>query len=454
MNSAFEKLNDMMEVFKGFRPFLREQLGSARRSPAAGPSDIDRPNPLAKVSDMAPQGPDIAPQSPDVAPGPSTATFDPHGLGSSCLDAPSDDMFVSPRSGVDRGEHVPYGSRHVSPSTTPSHQERLRDELERIHTEISQIRECNDFCRTRGRAPPDHSYRDLEILQSKYAQLSLALEESLQDSSSGRLGRSPFFTSHRAVSPSDAPHPRRPDSASLHRPRLSPRPRSSSQDRFRSRDAYSGYHRHSRRSQERYQDRFASSAAPSHSRRPRSRGSPSPKRLEFSSRVSPSPQRMGFASRESPSQQRMGFASRGSPSPKRMGFASDAGPSCSKRPLSRDSLSPRGFASSPKRMGFASGGSPSPKRQRFESRDSSPRRQHSSRASSREASVERPQSRSLPTHPSSSLKCLSLYRPRTFLWELMQLPRHKWEVVKRNEISWVENLHQPVLCPVGFQEFQ
>ena len=99
----------------------------------------------------------MAPQSPDVAPGPSSATYDPHGLGSSRYDAPRDDMFVSPRGGVDRGEHVPYGSRHVSPSTTPSHQERLRDELERIHTEISQIRECNDFCRARGRAPPDHS---------------------------------------------------------------------------------------------------------------------------------------------------------------------------------------------------------------------------------------------------------------------------------------------------------
>ena len=108
----------------------------------------------------------------------------------------------------------------------------------------------------------------------------------------------------------------------------------------------------------------------------------------------------------------MGFASRGPLSPKRMGFASDAGPSCSKRPLSRDSsprprysrdsLSPKGFASVPKRMGFSSRDSPSPKRQRFESRDSdSPRRRHSSRASSREASVERPQSRSSPTHPYS-----------------------------------------------------
>ena len=229
----------------------------------------------------------------------------------------------------------------MSPSRTPSHQERLRDELERTHAEISQIRDCNDYCRTRGRSPPDHSYRDLEILQSKYAQLSLALEESLQDSSSGHRGRSPFIASHRVASPSDAPHPRRPDLSSLQRPHLSPRPRSSSQDRHRPRDAYSGLHHHSRHSQERYQDRFASSAEPRHSRRPLSRGSPSPKRLEFSSRVSPSPQRIGLASREYPPHQRMEFPSRGSPSPKRMEFASGAGPSYSKRPLSGDSPSPK-----------------------------------------------------------------------------------------------------------------
>ena len=72
---------------------------------------------------------------------------------------------------------------------------------------------------------------------------------------------------------------------------------------------------------------------------------------------------------------RMGFASRGSPSPKRMGFASNVGPSCSKRPLSRDSsprprysrdsLSPKGFASASKRMIFASRDSHSPKQQRL-----------------------------------------------------------------------------------------
>ena len=336
---------------------------------------------------MAPQSHDVAPQSPDVAPGPSTATHDPPALGPSRYDAPSDNVFVSSRGGVDRGEHVRYGSRHVSPSRTHSHQERLRDELERTHSEISQLRDYNDYCRARGRAPPDHYYRDLDILQSRYAQLSLALEESLQDSSSGHRGRSPVIASHRVASPSDAPHPRRPDSSSLQRPRLSPRPGSSSQDRRRPRDASSGLHHYSRHSQEQYQDRFASSAEPRHSRRPRSKGSPSPKRLEFSSRVSPSPQRMGFASRESPSQQRMEFASRGSPSPKRMGFASGAGPSHSKRPLSRDSPSPKrrrrasrgslspermGFASrrspSQERMGVAPRGSPSPKTMGFASR--------------------------------------------------------------------------------------
>ena len=54
MNSAFAKLNEMIDVFREFRPPLREHVGSARRSPSAGPSDIDRPNPLAKVSDAAP----------------------------------------------------------------------------------------------------------------------------------------------------------------------------------------------------------------------------------------------------------------------------------------------------------------------------------------------------------------------------------------------------------------
>ena len=252
MNSAFEKINNMMEVFKEFGPLLRD-LGSARRSPTAGSSDIVRPNPIDRLSDTAPQGPIVAPQSPDVAPGPSSASFDPHASGSSRHDDLRDDKFASPRGGLDKGEHVPVGIRHVSPPASPSHQDRLREELESVHTQISHIREINDFCRAHGRAPPDQSQDDLEILQSKYAQLSLALEESLYASSSRRRGPSPTFTSHRVVSPSDA-HPLRPDSSSLHGPRLSSRPRSPSQDRSRSKDDYSGHLRHSHRSQERYLD--------------------------------------------------------------------------------------------------------------------------------------------------------------------------------------------------------
>ena len=147
-----------------------------------------------------------------------------------------------------------------------------------------------------------------------------------------------------------------------------------------------------------HQKRFASQRSPSPSRkRFASRGSPSPKRMRFASDAQFQER---FASRRSPSPSQKRFASKGSPSPKRMGFAPDAGPSSSRRPLSRDSRSPRPRSSrdslSPKR------GSPSPKRRRYKSRDSvSPQQHHSSRASSREPSQERPHSRSSPTHPSS-----------------------------------------------------
>ena len=169
-----------------------------------------------------------------------------------------------------------FDVRHASPPPSPSHQERLWEQLESVHTQISHIREINDFCRARGRAPPDQSQDDLDNLQSTYAQLSLALEESLYASSSHRRGPSPAFSSHRVVSPSDAV-PLRSDSSSLHGPRQSSRPRSPSHDRSRTRDDYSGHLRHSRRSQERYVERIVPSDAPSYSRRPRSRGPPSPR---------------------------------------------------------------------------------------------------------------------------------------------------------------------------------
>ena len=82
-----------------------------------------------------------------------------------------------------------------------------------------------------------------------------------------------------------------------------------------------------------------------------------------------------------------------------MAVAPGAGPSSARRPLSRDSRSPRRSSReslSPKR------GSPSPKRRRYEARDSvSSPHLHSSRASSREPSQERPHSRSSPTRPAS-----------------------------------------------------
>ena len=197
VQSAFTRLHELLDRFQGRRTPPREYVGSDRRSPTAGPSDIARPNPLAQVADSAPQGP-------DSAPGPSTATHVPLSSGPSHHDAPSSSEFVSAHVGVDEWEHVRSWSRRVS---SP---ERLRDELERTHTEIFQLRDMIDFCCARGRAPPDHFYRDLDILHSRYDQLSLDLAESRQAFAPSRRGRSPVV-----ASPSAAPRPPRPDSSPL-----------------------------------------------------------------------------------------------------------------------------------------------------------------------------------------------------------------------------------------------
>ena len=196
--SAFTRLHELLDKFQGRRTPPREYVGSDRSS-TAGPSDIARPNPLAQVADTAPQGP-------DSAPGPSTATHVPPDLGPSHHDAPSSGEFVSARVGVDEWEHVRSWSRRVS---SP---ERLRDELDQTHTEISQLREIIDFSCARGRAPPDHYYRDLDILHARYDQLSLALAESRQAFASNRRGRSPVVASPSVASPTAAPRPPRPDS--------------------------------------------------------------------------------------------------------------------------------------------------------------------------------------------------------------------------------------------------
>ena len=218
-----------METFNQFVPFLSE-LGSARRSPAVGSSDIVSPNPIDRVSD-------VAPQSPDVAPGPS---FEPLASGSG-LHLHRDDKFAPPRGDLDKGDQ-PSGIRHASQPPSPSHQDRLREQLEDVHRQLSHTREIVDFYRAHGRVPPDQSQDDLENLQSKYAQISIALEESLYVASSHRRGPSPAFSSHRVVSPPDVA-PLGPHSSSLRGSCRSDRPRSPSHDRSRSRDAFSGHPR-------------------------------------------------------------------------------------------------------------------------------------------------------------------------------------------------------------------
>ena len=157
-----------------------------------------------------------------MAPGPSTATHVPPSSGPSHHDAPSSSEFVSARVGGDEWEHVRAWSRRVlSP-------ERLRDELERTHAEISQLRDMIDYCRARARAPPDHFYRDLDILHSKYDQLSLALAESRQAFAPSRPGRYPVV-----ASPSNAPCPPRSDSSPFKGLHLSPQPGPSSSDDHR-----------------------------------------------------------------------------------------------------------------------------------------------------------------------------------------------------------------------------
>ena len=343
-----------------------------------------------------------------------------------------------------------------------------------MRRQLDDAKEIVHLYRAQSRVPPDQARYDLEILQAQYAQLSIALEESLASTSFHSHGPSP--TSHGIASPGVEPL------ATLSGSPCQDRPRSPSHDRSRARDAHGSHHRFSSRSDERYEQRVAYSDAPAHRRRPCSRESHPSRHLDFpskspsphhsssrerfsadlpfqrrstsrrssspqrtqsptqrhvASRRTPSPAQRCVASRRTPSpaqrrvasrrtlspvQRRVAsrrtpsptptptrgqppsptqrrVASKGSPPPKRVASAPGAGPSSARRPLSRDSRSPKRSSReslSPKR------GSPSPKRQRYEARDSvSPPPLHSSRASSREPSQERPHSRSSPTRPAS-----------------------------------------------------
>ena len=329
----------MMNTFDKLVPLLTN-LGSARRSPTAGPSDIVSPNPIDRVPDTAPQGPDVAPKSQEVAPGPSSASSEPR---ASCsgLQQQRQDKFASPRGQPNEGDKS-RGSRHAS----PSHQDRLRRQLDDVHHQLDNAKEIVDLYCAQGRVPPDQARYDLEILQAQYAQLSIALEESLASTSFHSHGPSP--TSHGVASP--GVEPLGPHSATLRGSPCQDRPRSPSHDRSRARDAYSSHHRFSSHSHERYDQRVAYSDAPAHRRRPRSRESPPSRHLDFTSK-SPSPHHVPFQRRstsrrsssprrtQSPTQRRV--ASRRTQSPTQRRVASRRTPSpVQRRVASRRTPSP------------------------------------------------------------------------------------------------------------------
>ena len=62
----FERVNNMMNTFDNLIPLLTK-VASDRRSPTAGSSESVSLNPLASLTDSAPQFPVVAPQSPGLA---------------------------------------------------------------------------------------------------------------------------------------------------------------------------------------------------------------------------------------------------------------------------------------------------------------------------------------------------------------------------------------------------
>ena len=91
----FERVNNIMNTFDNLIPLLTK-LGSDRGSPTAGPSESVSLNPLASLTDSAPQVPVLAPQSPVLAPGPSSASSEPR-ASTSGLQQRHQDVFASPR---------------------------------------------------------------------------------------------------------------------------------------------------------------------------------------------------------------------------------------------------------------------------------------------------------------------------------------------------------------------
>ena len=406
----------MMNTFDKLVPLLTN-LGSDRRSPTAGPSEIVSPNPLARAPDSAPQVPVLAPQSPDLAPRPSSASLEPR-ASTSGLQQRRQDEFASPRGRLGERDRS-RGSRQASPSL----QHHLRRQIDDVHRQLVNAKEIVDLYNAQGRVPPDQARYDLEVLQDRYTQLHIALEESLASASFHSQGPSP--SPHGIASPAVAHLAPMSGSPGLDRPR-SPYRFSSRSERYARRVASSDAPAHSSRPRSREShpsrelDFPSKSPSPHHSslqRRSTSRRSSSPRRTpppaqrcvasrrtpppaqrRVASRRTPPPAQRRVASQRTPSPTQRRVASKRSPPPKRVAGDPGAGSSSAKRPLSRGFRSPRRSSResfSPKR------GSPSPKRRRYEARDSvSPPPLHSSRASSREPSQERPHSRSSP-HPAS-----------------------------------------------------
>ena len=239
----FERVNNMMDTFDNLIPLLTK-LGSDRRSPTAGPSESVSLNPLASVTDSAPQVPVVAPQSPVLAPGPSSASLEPR-ASTSGLQQRHQDVFASPR-GRSGERDSSRGSRHASPSL----QDRLRRQMDDVHRQLINAKEIVDLYNAQGRLPPDQARYDLEFFQDRYAHLHVAYEESLASTTFHSHGPSP--SPHVVASPGVAHIAPTPGSSGLARPR--------SPYRFSSRS-------------ERYEQRVASSDTPVHSSRPRSRES-------------------------------------------------------------------------------------------------------------------------------------------------------------------------------------
>ena len=391
----FDRVTNMMNTFDNLIPLLTK-VASDRRSPTAGASENVSLNPVASHSDSAPQVPVVAPQDPGLAPGPSSASSEPI-ASTSGLQQRHHDAFASPR-GRSGERDSAERNRHASPSL----QDRLRRQMDDVRRQLVNAKEIVDVYSSQGRLPPDQARYDLEFFQDRYAQLHVAYEDSLASSTFHSHGPSP--APHVVASPGFTPVAATPGSSSLARPR-SPYHFSSRSQRYDQRVASSdipvlGSRPRSRESLQSTSPRRPSSQRRSTSRRSSSpRRNPPPAQRRVASRRTPPPAQR-HSSRRTPSPTQRRVASKGSPPPERVTDDPTQGSSSAKRPLSggsqsrrrssRDSLSPRR-------------GSPPPKRRRYEERDSvSPPTHHSSRASSREPSQERPGSRSPPRQASPS----------------------------------------------------